>query len=65
LNRKLLAATMTSDAEAAAELIALCGELIEACCAEGQPPLGMYRLAIKLRKRLRDELRVRGMGDAG
>jgi hypothetical protein len=58
---------MTTDNEAAAELLALCDKLIEACRAEGQPPLGMYRLAIRLRQRLRDELLVLGYGggDAG
>jgi hypothetical protein len=56
---------MTSDAEAKAELTALCDKLIDACRAEGIPMLGLYRIAMQLRRRLRDELVVRGMGDAG
>jgi hypothetical protein len=56
---------MTSDAESAAELLALCDELIANLRAEGVPMLGLYRLAMQLRRRMRDELLVRGMGDAG
>jgi hypothetical protein len=54
-----------NDREAAAELIALCDELLAELRGSAVASLRAHQLAVRLRNAIRDELLVRGMGDAG
>jgi hypothetical protein len=54
---------MTSDADAAADLIALADQLIAELRGSAVASLRAHQLAVRLRQRLRDELMVRNVGE--
>jgi hypothetical protein len=54
---------MTSDAEAASDLIALADALIAELRSGAVASLRAHQLAVRLRRRIRDELMVRNVGE--
>jgi hypothetical protein len=54
---------MTTDDQATREIVAMADELIEELRAGGIASLGAFRLAVKLRRELREEFGLRHAGE--